>query len=360
MSKLGLAAIAANATLNEMQRQKEIDYGNATRESDLALLPEREASQRSGYQLQAAQNASSLSLIPAATENKALRFQGDTADRQFDESTRQQREDMSRQELSGKQERLPLQLDTLSKNTSESNINAGISLDSAKADQRNAAQAQANKDYSQHTEAVHAIAQAVAQGDQVSAAKLINGLISATGQAHPEVVKVVRGPHPSNPNDRMIVAVDKDGNMVGSGFPESQLRALANQGKMATIKPGETMVQVSPNGVTPVYTAPDPEGRAVKAGPLERDVNYLVNSHGMSKGQALDRLNTAKTMSRDKFVLDMIKESASGSGRPPSRADIQNFGALYDSATAAASDSTYASKPASAAKSGINFRGFMN
>lgn len=65
----------------------------------------------------------------------------------------------------------------------------------------------------------------------------------------------------------------------------------------------------------------------------------------MTKEQALDRLSTTKTISRDKFIFDMIKESAGGTGRAPSREEIQNFGALYDSATSSAGGSPAASGP---------------
>lgn len=361
MSKLGLAAIAANATLNEMQRQKEIDYGNATRESDLALLPEREASQRSGYQLQAAQNASSLSLIPAATENKALRFQGDTADRQFDESTRQQREDMERQKLTGQQERLPLQLDTLSKATSESNIKAGLGLDSAKADQRNAPQVQGNKDYAQHTETVKSLAQAVAQRDGRGAVKLINGIMKATNQALPDAVEVVLIPHPNDPKDRLVVALDANGDRIGDvGVSESHLKALANQSKMTTIKPGETMVQVSPNGVTPVYTAPDPIGRSSRMGPQERDVEFYQRVYGVGQAAALDMINNKKMKPRAEFILDSMTAKMKDGVTKPTAEDEREAGEMYDRVMTTSRPTTNTSKPASAAKSGINFRGFMN
>lgn len=95
--------------------------------------------------------------------------------------------------------------------------------------------------------------------------------MKATNQALPDAVEVVLIPHPNDPKDRLVVALNANGDRIGDiGVSESHLKSLANQGKMTTIKPGETMVQFPPSGVTPVYTAPDPEGRAAKAGPLER------------------------------------------------------------------------------------------
>ena len=64
-------------------------------------------------------------------------------------------------------------------------------------------------------------------------------------------------------------------------------------------------------------------------GPLERDVSYLMQSHGMTQDQALERLNSAKTMSRQSFVLKSI-ENAQAMGKKVTPADEAEFGAMYD------------------------------
>lgn len=72
-------------------------------------------------------------------------------------------------------------------------------------------------------------------------------------------------------------------------------------------------------------------GAAAKQGPLERDVSYLVNQHGMTKEQALAHLNQAKTMTREQFILKSVQDSIA-MGVNPTTEIITNFGTLYDSA----------------------------
>lgn len=67
---LGLMAVAANAGMEADRRQKVFDYDQKKRESELSLLDDRTAADRTGYQLRSAQNQQGLDLLPGDTENK--------------------------------------------------------------------------------------------------------------------------------------------------------------------------------------------------------------------------------------------------------------------------------------------------
>ncbi len=60
-------------------------------------------------------------------------------------------------------------------------------------------------------------------------------------------------------------------------------------------------------------------------------MSYLVTQHGMTKDQALAHLNSAKTMTREQFILKSVQDSIA-MGKKPTSEEVANFGALYDSA----------------------------
>lgn len=99
-------------------------------------------------------------------------------------------------------------------------------------------------------------------------------------------------------------------------------------GSLYTLNQNTGMVNQVAKGDPAYYT----NKRTEREGPLQRDVNYLVNEHGMSKDQALAHLNSAKTTSREQFVLNAIKDKTANSyDYKPTQSDINNFGNLYDS-----------------------------
>ena len=83
------------------------------------------------------------------------------------------------------------------------------------------------------------------------------------------------------------------------------------------VKDGEAVVSLRGGKATELYRAPESAaGKSAKQGPLERDVNYLVSGHGMSKEQALDHLNAAKSMSKEQYILKSMEGSRTRGTEP--------------------------------------------
>lgn len=147
----------------------------------------------------------------------------------------------------------------------------------------------------------------------------------------------------------VFVARDANGNdvMRMSAGQLSRIRNSIGKSEFKTVNAGDSLVQIKGGVATPVYTAPESaKSAAAKQGPLERDVGYLVNQHGMSKDQALAHLNSAKTMTREQFILKSVQDSIA-MGKKPTSEEVTNFGTLYDSARQAPAASRNAPAPAS-------------
>lgn len=104
---------------------------------------------------------------------------------------------------------------------------------------------------------------------------------------------------------------------------------------------GEVLVGNESTGKVTVARQPDlsrVSNNVNKQGPLERDVNYLMASHGMSKEQALATTQSAKTKNRDAFIRDLAIQKA-GLGKPVTDADLTAYGELYDKSKSQSSQS---------------------
>lgn len=133
----------------------------------------------------------------------------------------------------------------------------------------------------------------------------------------------------------VIVAKDDAGQVIFQMSMDELQRVRDAMAKPETMKlnDGDTVVQVKGGKATPLYTAPvSPSKAAERMGPLERDVGYLMKFHGKTKDEALAFVNSAKTMSRNQFVLKSITDSVA-LGKKPTDAEIAEFGAIYDRAT---------------------------
>ena len=187
-----------------------------------------------------------------------------------------------------------------------------------------------------YTASVSKLADLLATNDQNAVLRFMNGMNDAGvfGKKHAPVSGVTIKQDPTT-KENVFVATDAAGQpvMQMSASQMKRIRDSVGKTEYKTVNAGDSLVALKGGQATPVYTAPESaKSAAAKQGPLERDVGYLVTQHGMTKDQALAHLNSAKTMTREQFVLNALKEKAASSyGYKPNQKDADDFGAVYDS-----------------------------
>lgn len=328
MSKLGLALIGGSAALNEYERledrdtsrqraQKRFDWESQRAESELSTLPDKTAADRSGYQLRGAQNNAGLELIGQETENA------------------KKAQSIRSTELDAAQKRQPDELAALANK-------AAVAKTLSDFDVENLPRALAEKklqgtfsDADVYTASISKLADLLATNDQNAVIRFMNGMNDAGvfGKKHAPVSGVTISQDPTT-KENVFVATDSAGQPVLQMSASQMKRIRDSVGtEYKTVNAGDSLVALKGGQATLVYTAPESaRSAAAKQGPLERDVGYLVTQHGMTKDQALAHLNSAKTMTREQFVLNALKEKAASSyGYKPNQKDADDFGTIYDS-----------------------------
>lgn len=328
MSKLGLALIGGSAALNEYERledrdtarnraKQRFDWEQQRAQSELSTLPDKTEADRSGYQLRGKQNNANIGLVDAQTANatKKLELEGAGLDaakaRQPDEIVAQANKAVVARTLS------EFDVENLPRVIAEKKLQGTFS------------------DADVYTASISKLADLLATNDQNAVIRFMNGMNDAGvfGKQHAPVASVTIQQDPTT-KENVFVAKDANGQDV-MRMGASQMRRIRDSiGKtdLKVINAGDTLVGVKNGQATPLYTAPESaKSTAAKQGPLERDVNYLVTQHGMSKDQALAHLNSAKTMTREQFILKSVQDSIA-MGQTPTSDEVANFGTLYDSA----------------------------
>lgn len=339
---LGLGLIAADSYFKEGDRREVRDYNRKLRDSELSLLPDKTEATRSGYRDTLAENEARGQERPGRTAN--------TLKRQQIEATGLDR-------AAGRQMTL--------EDTADAKAAAGLSdarmtlqqqpqrqqMESDKLKVEAAGAAQAVQQLPQRLAAAAAAGTLQQRDAQI---QLIAGLEPALATNNPQLVQqyvqgaIDTGLFPSVQGAKVAkVGMAADGRFIAQGqdgaaiFSVSRddlarLKQLGGKTELKTVNAGDSLVQVQGGKATPLYTAPESEkSKASKTGPLERDVNYLVQSHGMTQQQALAHMNAAKSMSRQQFILKGL-EGKAGLGQKPTNEDIAELGALYDRAAASA------------------------
>ena len=349
------------------QRKREWEAQNKRTDSELSLLADKEAADRARYKLRTAEDSAGMATIPFKSQYDQSYYTGQINDQKFRESQRPSIEAYERNKREAELARQPVELQTAEANAQSERAKARINQADAAIAEENipnrmtqGRQKQAVDDYSHHTQTVASLAQAITSGDADATLKLMNGL----NEAKPEGQRVKPAVRLGTINGgKTLIALDADGNQTGGPLDIGQMQQMANQGQAVTLKAGETIGTFGKGGFTPSYTAPDPSGSVTKQGPLQRDVEYLKNYHGMTNEQALAHLSAAKTMTRDQFILAAIKEKAAKGFEQPTRKDAEEFGALYDSVQGAGrsppSQPAQTTQPASTPKSGFNWSEFV-
>lgn len=331
MSALGLGLIAADNYFKEgdarVQRGREsqrFDWEKQRAESEMSTLPEKTEADRSGYQLRGKQNNANIGLVDAQTENakKKLQLEGTGLD--------------------AAQERQPLENATSRNNAEIAKTLSEFGVEDLPRVITEKRVQGVFSDVDAGTAAIAKLSDLIQQGDSAQVIRFMNAMNGAhpAGQRRADVTTVGIEQDPAT-KENVFVARDAQGKdvMRMSATQMRRVRDSVGKTEFKTVNAGDSLVQIKGGVATPVYTAPESaKSTAAKQGPLERDVSYLVTQHGMTKDQALAHLNSAKTMTREQFILKSVQDSIA-MGKKPTSEEVANFGTLYDSARQAPSTS---------------------
>lgn len=322
MSGLGLGLIAADEYFKEGDRRQARDYQQSLRDADLATLPERTEATRAGAQLRTKQATSDIGLVDvrAANESKRLGMEGAGLD--------------------SAKERQPTEIATARNKAEVDNQLSQLSVEELP---RAIAQKKREGVMNDAQVGVVAIAKLdglIRLGDSNQVISFMNAMneVAPAGGKRAAVATVGVEADPAS-GEKVFVAKDAQGGDVVriTRAQMERIRQAAGVGgktEFKTVNAGDSLVAIREGKATPVYTAPESEkSKGAKAGPLERDVGYLVRAHGMSENQALQHLNSAKSMSRQQFILKSVQDTLA-IGKKPSDEDVRAFGELYDRAAA--------------------------
>lgn len=305
--------------------EQRFDWEKQKAQSELSLLGDKAAAERSGYQNTVGANAAAAELRPGETANKKAKLGIDSVSLAGDANRQpgleQAKDDEARTTAGAAKVKAALQ---------------GVEVERIPQMVADARMKGAISDATSMNLIGATIADLMDSGNEAGLVSLLNAQKNASNDpkttAYPDVAKVSKATDANG--TEVLVLKDAGGNTIMTK-PTSTFKAAQNSMKkreVKEVKPGESLVEIQGSRVTPLYSAPESaSSRATKMGPLERDVEYLVAGHGMNKDQALAQLQSAKTMSRENFILKAV-ENAQGMGKKVTDADIVEFGAIYDRA----------------------------
>lgn len=305
-----------NGFYEGLDKASERKYENARRKASLAAMPDQAAELQSQSRLNTARNQSELDLIPAKTQNAMKQLRNESAG--LDATSERQQNDFASQ-------------------ANTSLINRILS-DHSVNDLPNVIREHRNKRLFSNVDTQMAgiakLSDLLRMGDKKSVIKFMNDMRRANPDIgfNADVANVTVTDDP-NSDDYLFSALDSAGNPLLQ-MTARQMQTVADMVRPRTkddfqsVKPGNTLVRIRNGNVDPVFTAP---GAATgKPTQLEQNVNFLTSRFGMSDEDALNYLNTSKTVSREQFILKGMQDLIA-IGRQPSAADIQNFADLYES-----------------------------
>ena len=372
---LGLALAAGNAFFKEQNAQdirdrekSRFDWERQRAEAEMSVLGDKTEADRSGYKLRSGQNAAGLELLP-----------GDTANRLAEQELRGG-------ELAGAKERQPEELEAKS-------INAGIDLGTARGRRDRQPTEEATKNVQADMGLAQAQAEQEMQPGKITQAKNANIVATELSQVDvnnlPRMVaeKVMKSELSATDGALMVAAKISD--LIDAGDANSIITLLNAQKKYSTdpkvqalpdvasvskaqdangteflvlkdakgatilsrpidiyrqaktalaptdvkaVDAGDTLVTTRGGKVVSTFTAPESQKSLnSKQGPLERDVNYYVREFGLTKEQAIERINSTKGKSREDFVRDAVQKEAIGNETPEQlRAKAAKWSKFYD------------------------------
>lgn len=326
MSTIGLAAIAGNAAVNSMRVQQDREkqderfgWERQRNQADLSTLDARTQAANTGAQLQAKQNTAALGLVDGETANKQTRQQIEAAD------------------LKGAQSRQPDELIARANRAKVDSLLTQYDVDNLP---RVIAQKKAEGALSEADMFVTSLTKLtdlMDTDDPQAVVRFMNAMNDAGALANKHAPIVSVGAEDDPKHGRMFVAKDASGNRVVAFSAEMlrRIRESRTPAKFEKLDAGDSLVKIKGGQASVAVTAPESaKSKSTKQGPLERDVGYLTSVHGMTPEQALNHLNSAKTMSREQFILKSASDAmAMNGGKQLTPEQIADLGTLYDEAT---------------------------
>lgn len=301
---LGLAAVDSYAraddarVLREQQRQM-FDWQRQKQESELALLPEKQAAQKSGYQLQNANNTAALEVAP--NHAKVAKALSDYA-----------------------VEDLPHQIGAMRRQGVFSEADA-------------------------QTAGIAKLGDLIQLGDHDQIVNFLNGWRKSNPSSmQTDVAKAGFAKDPET-GENTFYAVDAQGNPVMK-MPASQIsRAKNSIGKtdLKVVKPGEQLVGVKGGKATTLFNNPvDPalvKGLSGGAHPTAniQDAEWVMKNRDNPQAMAAWKEVRSSRGGKAQFVQNMIGKTLMGRETPEEiRARGDLYGALYDEINARYGDAT--------------------
>lgn len=369
---LGLAMAGANAFFKDQQAQEirdrerqRYEWEKQRAEAEMGLLPDRTTAERSRLQLSDATSRSGMETLPGQTANTVTQqritagtLAGEERRQPQTEATKDIRATMDSNQAASD---FMSQGDKLTTERNHNTVAAAMSNLDVEELPRTLAQKRLTNEISQADSDIMLgakLSDLIDAGDTNSIVRLLNAqkrtIQDPKIQSLPDVASVSKAKDANG--TEYLVLKDAQGKEIMARPIEAYRAAKASLSKIEykSVDAGDSLVRVQGGKVTPVYTAPESaKSTAAHQGPLQRDVNYLVTEHGMSKDRALQYLNQAKTQSKQQFVLEMTKVLTKEDGKPPTKEQIDAFKRMHDRVMEEESNSSNQPKVPSAEIRGV-------
>lgn len=330
MSAIGLAAIGGNAAVNALRVQQDRDmqderfgWEQQRNQADLSTLDARTQAVQTNAELQAKQNTASLGLVDGETANKEARQKIESG------------------ELAGAQSRQPDELMARANRAKVDSMLTNFSVENTPKEIARLKAAGVVSDADVFVASITQLGDLLETDSPDAVVRYMNGMNESgalAGKSAPiSSVSVEDDPK----YGRVLVAKGADGQPVVK-IAASMIRRIRDSktpAKLEKVNAGDSLFKVKNGKAELVATAPDSaKSASAKQGPLERDVGYLTSVHKMTPDQALAHLNSAKTMSREQFILKSASDAMGmNGGKQLTPEQIADLGTLYDEATKRAS-----------------------
>jgi hypothetical protein len=331
MSGLGLGMIAGAAAIEEQKRQeirdreaKRFDWERQQKEADLSLLGDETESKRAAHKFSRAKSEAGLEVIPGETANTIQKQRIEAFGLGTEEATQGYKRQAAVSDAKVKAATAQFDDDNLVKTLNQKSVQGELS----KQEQLDSVMARLAQFFDANDSR-----RAASFFDSVSSA---SGLIPETNGKKVKNITVTEGQDRLNSGPGYQIDFDDGANMFLSHQTMKAARDRVNKNQkfhfMHDKDTGEVLVGNPNTGKVNVAREPDLSrlsNNTSRMGPLERDVSYLMQSHGMTQDQALEQLNSAKNINRRNFILKSI-ENAQAMGKKVTPADEEEFGAMYD------------------------------
>ena len=309
---LGMGLVAADEFFKAGDARKEREFIQAKRDAELGLLPDVTRAKRAQLGLDAATDEANAGLVPQQTEVAGLRLRAERGDLQGTIAAQPETNSTRKLEAATKLRFTQAEASDAGRKINEMAINGAISREEAR--QR----------------AFVMLRTLIGQGNKNAVLSFFNSYGGAVGMPYAADVRIITDAN----GKEHFQAVGNGGKTIIS-MSRDELDAIsarfAGKGDLLTVKPGETIVSTKDGKTTPLYTAPETrESKTSRMGPIERDIAYFEEKFGMTKEQALAQINSAKTQTRETFIMKQVEALNGIRPAGATDADIQRFSQMYD------------------------------